>query len=53
MRNLFPAFKDTREGEGTLLVSGAGQVTLIQSNKYATEGYVGAACFGPPNYSRL
>lgn len=35
MGDLYPASKETREGQGALLVRAAWQVTLIGSNQYA------------------
>lgn len=51
MEDLFPAFKDTREGQGILLALATYQVTLLHSNEYALVGYVGEDFLGPDNRS--
>lgn len=45
--DLFPAFKETREGQGALLAPAAGQVILIRSNQYIIVRYFGVSCLGP------
>lgn len=47
MGNLFPAFRETKEGQSALLVLAASQVTLIQNNQYAIVEYFRAACHEP------
>lgn len=47
MEDLFPAFKETREGPCAFLAPAACQIALIQSNQCAYVAYFGVTCLGP------
>lgn len=46
VKDLFPEFKKTREGQGALLRLADCQVTLIQSDQYVAIEYFGGTYLG-------
>ena len=44
MGDLFPAFRETKDGQSALLISAVPYINLIQNNPYAKVAYFQAAC---------